>query len=311
MRFERFEIQNFRGIESAVVDLVPAGAGVFTLIGLNESGKTTILEAISKFDFSFAEPQSLYRANPTREDPASYVPKHLKSSFTGDISIRATIAFDKGEKLDLIRRVEESTKVRIDASSIPERILFTRGYRFVNSDLVERISIWNVSLSGRSKSERKDREFAADSAALDAFIEQLYAIIPQIVYFPTFLFDQPERIILNPGEKEPDVNRLYREIIENVAHSLPRPLDIKTHIVDRIVTPETTFEQIASFFSLSTNRQQQINAALDELSAHLSETVFDTWSKVFSGSFSGRQILLRLGIGGKSDGTPGYISGSF
>ena len=48
MRFIRFDIQNFKGIKSATLDLVPAGANVFTLIGLNESGKTTILEALGK-----------------------------------------------------------------------------------------------------------------------------------------------------------------------------------------------------------------------------------------------------------------------
>ena len=62
MRFTRFEIKNFKGVEHAIVDLNPAGAHIATLIGLNESGKTTILEAISQFSGDNAE-QALYLSN--------------------------------------------------------------------------------------------------------------------------------------------------------------------------------------------------------------------------------------------------------
>lgn len=43
MRFSKFEITNFRGIQSATLDLsrVPNEA-VNVLVGLNESGKTTV-----------------------------------------------------------------------------------------------------------------------------------------------------------------------------------------------------------------------------------------------------------------------------
>ena len=50
MRFLKFEIENFKGIEKATLDLTKLRtANVVTLIGLNESGKTTILEAINSF----------------------------------------------------------------------------------------------------------------------------------------------------------------------------------------------------------------------------------------------------------------------
>ena len=82
MRIVSFEIHNFRGIKLAKVDLAPAGAGIFTLIGLNESGKTTVLEAISTFQVRGGDEKSLYQAKPAGVDPSSYVPKHLKATFT-------------------------------------------------------------------------------------------------------------------------------------------------------------------------------------------------------------------------------------
>ncbi|MBM0170454.1 ATP-binding protein [Altererythrobacter sp. C41] len=47
VRYLKFRIQNFKGIKDTEVDLRSStGANVFSLVGLNESGKTTILEAI-------------------------------------------------------------------------------------------------------------------------------------------------------------------------------------------------------------------------------------------------------------------------
>lgn len=94
MRFLSFEIENFRGIKWAKIELVPAGAGIFTLIGLNESGKTTILEAISTFQVrGDGDEKSLYQTKPSQIDPSSFVPKQDKATFTGDIIVKAVIEF--------------------------------------------------------------------------------------------------------------------------------------------------------------------------------------------------------------------------
>lgn len=50
MKFKKFQINKFRGISKATLDLskTPDGS-INVLVGLNESGKTTILEAINHF----------------------------------------------------------------------------------------------------------------------------------------------------------------------------------------------------------------------------------------------------------------------
>ena len=58
MHFTKFRIKNFKGISSAEIDLAQSGQGkVFTLVGLNECGKTTILEAINSFSPDLAAEQ--------------------------------------------------------------------------------------------------------------------------------------------------------------------------------------------------------------------------------------------------------------
>lgn len=51
MRYTFFEFENFKGIRKARLDLSPedSAARVYTLVGLNESGKTTVLKAIDHF----------------------------------------------------------------------------------------------------------------------------------------------------------------------------------------------------------------------------------------------------------------------
>jgi AAA15 family ATPase/GTPase len=294
MRFRSFEIRNFKGIEHAHVDLRPSGANIATLIGLNESGKTTILEAISLFSSSNEE-QALYGSLEVG-DPTSFVPKHKKSNFTGEITVKAEIEFDEAEREEIARIVENATKSIVDPDSIPNPIYWTKGHRFEASDKKNIINHWTLEAMARTRKGQKYRPIDKSSDTWKALVTAVTARVPTVVYFPTFLFTQPERVVLNPGTPEEPLNRLYRRIIDNVARSLPNPLSIQKHIVDRVLTPDSLTKQALAFWGLAPDKQEQINATLSELSAHLSETVFESWAKIFCADFSGREIVLQPGI---------------
>lgn len=52
MKYMYFEIENFKGIGKIRIELDKSPEmDVYTLVGLNESGKTTILEAINFFGY--------------------------------------------------------------------------------------------------------------------------------------------------------------------------------------------------------------------------------------------------------------------
>ncbi|WP_394269699.1 AAA family ATPase [Qipengyuania sp.] len=95
MRIVRFTIENFKGIKSTTLDLdVDPPGNVITLIGLNESGKTTVLEALSHFVAADQETTSIVQTVAAQQPPQELIPKARKSNFTGDISIEAEVAFD-------------------------------------------------------------------------------------------------------------------------------------------------------------------------------------------------------------------------
>ena len=304
MRFESFTIKNFRGVQHAKIDLTPSGAGIFTLIGLNESGKTTVLEAISTFQRFGADEKSLYQSKPLEVDPATYVPKHQKATFTGDITVSAEVVFESDDKETCAAWAEGQASIKIDRTSIPDRATVTRGHRFKDGDLVETINLWSFSLKAKGKGARKFSEISNESEGWAAFSSMVGVLLPEVVYFPTFLFEQPEKIVLNPAKGEKPAERVYRKIIENVGSSLDPKIKVKSGIVDRIITPETPGEAFAGFFALSTNRQQQIESAFNQMSHHLSHTVLHRWSKIFGGSTSNKEVRLKPGVDKHPDGSP-------
>ncbi len=299
MRFDSFEIKNFKGIEHAKVDLKPSGANVFTLIGLNESGKTTVLEAISRFRPDEEKTEALYGADLTEPSPSSFVPKHKKSNFTGTISIEAMISFEIGEKEKLVKEVNAASSMKIELESVPDVWRVQRAFVFENSDFKESKNYWWGTIKAKIGKQQNYREYAIVSATASPLYRAIQKRIPRIVYFPTFLFSFPDKIVLNAASlegKEADVNRLYRKIIHDVGESLPNPINVEKHIVDRILNDESLAEKFFSLLLMTPDKQEQVNATLAEMSAHITNTVFENWGRTFGGDFSGREISVRPGI---------------
>ena len=70
MRFLSFSIANFKGIKNLTLNLADAPAlSIYTLVGLNESGKTTVLEAINMFQTPI-----------TKSERHTLIPRNLASN---------------------------------------------------------------------------------------------------------------------------------------------------------------------------------------------------------------------------------------
>lgn len=201
MKFEKFTIRNFKGISEATLDLVPAGANIFTLIGLNESGKTTILEAINAFGgrHSPDDTKALYAKDVTLDNPASFVPKQRKSNFSGVISVSAIVSFDEGEKGQLVAELEKKYSCKV--GSVEDQFKIERSFKFENSDYKRYGSVFFVHLKIRPKGTRKYVEVKSEDEIWKSFAKGIQDLLPRVVYFPTFLFSQPEQIVLQTKKR--------------------------------------------------------------------------------------------------------------
>jgi len=102
MRYTHFNIRNFKGIVQARLDITRTPkARVYALVGLNESGKTTILDAINLLTYRenlLALELPGYSSNQNVHD---LIPINKRSNFNDNIVIEAGIALDKKDEQDI------------------------------------------------------------------------------------------------------------------------------------------------------------------------------------------------------------------
>ena len=97
MRYKKFIIKNFKGINDLTIDLSKQPEShIYTFVGLNESGKTTILEAINTINTGYV-PQTSHRL----------IPKHLKANFNGKVSVQAFVEVDDNDNIIINKKIAE------------------------------------------------------------------------------------------------------------------------------------------------------------------------------------------------------------
>ena len=219
MRYIQFEIKNFKGIKHLVLDLKTyPQSEIFSLVGLNESGKTTILEAIRLL------------GQPIEPDKAhTMIHKSEVGGFDGDIEIIGILKLEKADKKfirDFLRKYDITIQKNID------QIKMTRKYYFEKSQYQDddRSGLFFEKLGLRVKGTNDttyksfdDEESYRDikSDMITNLIDKNY--IPKILYFDNFLVDFPEKIYLDTNDSRilSDKNqRAYRYAIEDVLNRI-------------------------------------------------------------------------------------------
>ena len=85
-------LTNFKGAKEVSIEIGGKNISpVTTLIGLNESGKTTVLEGISHFVTEDESVSSLFDGAHSRSNAVGLIPVHRKAAFTDSILITGEI----------------------------------------------------------------------------------------------------------------------------------------------------------------------------------------------------------------------------
>lgn len=273
MKYTGFTIENYKGIEKAVLDLTKLPrANIFTLVGLNESGKTSILEAIY-----------LLHNDVSTEQAHELIHKSKKGNFNGSISISATLQLDDLDeeeirKYCLLKNQDE------DGFTLTKNIgslVYTKIYNFSNSICDEKSpeSTWNLDLIGKKRKSSKDADlYDKDRGKWGLVIEKIKKhLLPKIVYYENFLFDFPQKIYLEKYEGEGPEQSEYRNVLQDILNSVDKQLSIVTHISERLRKND---EQ----------SMQALEALLGKVSGKLTETIFESWEEIFERS--NKQIEL-------------------
>jgi hypothetical protein len=288
MRYTFFEFANFKGIRHARLELAAASsaARVYALVGLNESGKTTILEAIESFQPSTDDDVSPKLLGGWRvPDLQSLIPVAERTNFNGEIKITCGVELNDDDVTaarDHLRLVANG--YRLD--HLDRAITISDYYTYENSQIVKRGSHWaNLQGSGRKRTGRIERhlDYQSDEPKWQMLAKFLRSRLPTIWYFPNFLFDFPDKIYVEGRESEPESNRFYRALFQDVLDALDRSLTVERHVVSR-------------YRSGKSADRENLDHVLLDAGRHVTRTVVSSWNSLFADRpMSEKRVVIDIG----------------
>lgn len=238
MHYTKFKIENFKGIQKLEFNLdnrAPSSK-IFTLVGLNESGKTTILEALGFFYDNLKEEKELTITKSIVDDVHELIPKSKKSLFSDVIRLKASLTFDASDK-SAIKEFVEAYDYKV--TNVLDYVEITIELVFKDSNYVDKSRLWTADIATVKK--KIDNKFETKSLIkfekkhwdeLTRFIQD--KLLPIIIYYPHFLFDFPDQILLEEEQNESKEQLFYRNVIQDILSSIDKNLLLKEHIVDRV-----------------------------------------------------------------------------
>lgn len=310
-RIISFHVNNFKGAEDVVIDLeARSPSPVLTLIGLNESGKSTLLEALSHFVTGDKSIANLFDGSYAEASALSLIPLHRKAAFTGKIRIAGTVQLD-GEDLEELSKIAQAMKLTLDVGALQKQFQATRTFTFQDSALEESTTYWNFTLrvkKGRATTYKSYARPKQGSEEPDLWLKCMRYIqsrLEQIAYFPTFLVDMPARIYLKEHDSETPINRHYRYVLQDILDSLGEGLDLEKHVCKRIEEfkekEETPFWLSILFGSPS---KTPIDSVFQKLSNTTTREVLGSWQKIFQRAISAKSITVEWNVDTENGNLP-------
>lgn len=275
MRFVDFKIRNFKGIKQLTItfDNIPEPK-ISTLVGLNESGKTSILEAIDFFGKKHDE-----------KDVHLLIPKSKISNFNDEISVKATISLDDADIKQIKNYAFDNLDFEITNDAF-STISITKKLSFKDSTFDGITNSCSIELFGKEKGSRKKPRKLEDGAVLRSEIVKYIKteMVPRIIYYPNFLFDTPEKIYLEQQPNEGTEQPFYRNILQDVLDFLNNGLDLNRHIVDRLKSSDEL-------------GKEALDATIEKMGGKMTSVIFKAWQEIFK-----QDIHKEISINTENDG---------
>lgn len=285
MKFISFNIKNFKGIEDITFNLDKSPeANIYTLVGLNESGKTTILEAINFFNPSDKGLSSLDLPGGVIKDYNNLIPISKRDNFNETIEINVKIKLEHEDIIKIEKFVKLDTPLK-DVTCNENILNYYRRYHFKDSQFDRLESLW-TGFKGTLKTSKKypqhiGAKFHPDiNLKLAGFCEPL---IPSILYFPNFLFDFPARILLETTGKPTSKESFYLELIQDILNSLENDTNVKTHLVNRIKSKDQS-------------QKRNLGRLIQKMETQVTNMVFEAWNRIFKRKITNTKLVINYDV---------------
>jgi len=253
LTYESFTISNFKGIEKVTINLVQNR--MVLLLGLNESGKTTILKAIESFDFS----------NDPSED---YRPRHFQNirkksdvHSNRDAIITAKINLDQSLELRNIKKIARENLAKGDREELEHFIDQINASKTIT---VSRVFLFKNGVpAGYSYRLETEHRFGSNPLAKDVAAE-LVNLSPFIIYFEDFKDMIPEKIYINKKQKI-GFDPIWYDIINGLFYNTDEGIDV---------------ESFRRYHDPQNPRQDDANTVLTRVNQTLNNTFTVKWKNL-------------------------------
>lgn len=278
MKYTYFTIKNFKGIENITIDFTSQPQSkVFTLVGLNESGKTTILEALNFFTYKTEDLNPLNLPGYTIEDIHDLIPIGSRANFNDSISIEVGFEIDDDDISKIKRFLRR--EYGFEARMITREFKISQSYSFEDSKIqsLKPNNLWYFQPLGIYGRGRKSRKLLREHWL--SFTKFILTLMPSVLFFPNFLFEFPDKIYLDEIAEDAEKHKFYRAIIQDVLDALGKDLKIDKHLKERMVSTDR-------------NDWRALDSVLLEVGAHITETVFGSWNRIFKRKIGKKEIVV-------------------
>lgn len=304
MQLQKLEIKDFKGIRRLELDLTRATGPVFTLVGLNESGKTTILEAIDALKFDWDGVHALVLDDVIGEPVNAQIPKSKKTNFTGDIEISATFSVSSMDKQEICDAIEQSHGYIVEKDTLPSKLNYLRQFKFERSEFKKTLNIYNLNPEIR-KSKRAKKIIKPTTEQWNQIAHEFRQRLPQISYFPSFYFAIPDKIRLrsvNDGSKEEIKNSYFIKIISNALNGLSIPIDLEKDILEKLDKWQDNGQSVSSAAWQTSETADTIENIWLQLSRKLTQEIVGLWNSILNINSENVRIEVKCLYDELSDG---------
>ncbi|MCX2454304.1 AAA family ATPase [Pedobacter sp. PLR] len=284
MKYKQFIIKNFKGIEDMTFDLDKSpNANIYTLVGLNESGKTTILEAMNLFSIGNVGLKALKIPGSSVSDYDELIPISKRDNFNGIIKIDVTLTLENEDTAELNKYLFKNTEFK---NIKPTKTLsFHKAFHYKDSKYINSKLTWSgLSVCKKSNSKKYtalgDKYHPETNLSLSGICLKL---IPNILYFPNFLFDFPAQIALETKEKSTPKDLFYISLVQDILNSLDNDTNISTHLINRIKSKER-------------GNKRSLERLIQLMEKKVTEVVFEAWNVIFKRKILDTKVIINYDL---------------
>ncbi len=258
MKYTGFQIKNYKWVKDINFKFThEPHAPVITLVWLNESGKTSILEAIK-----------LFSEDIDSEKRHTLIPKSEKSNFNGNIDIIASFELDELDEKKIKKFANDKWFV---VTSDIKTLNVTKRYIFQWSKFIEKTVLPWINLCGKKLwAKGKNITLSTETQEWKDIVNYIQtSLFPQVIYYSNFLFDFPVRIYIEEWKPRftQGNNLEYVGVLQDVLDSIWDWIKI-SDIVTKI-------------YSTTADDKESLEANINKMSDKITKVVFDAWWQLF------------------------------